>query len=176
MKKIVILLSAAVMFTVACEKEEVKPMSADHVVAKEKNEQNDKVGPVYIPQNYRLFFNEIRYPTGCVPFRGDCFPSDIVITPGMAGNVNDLFEAIENGEQSTIQAQFLNHSDFLIDLLSEEMSVSMAQVIIDEVVDGSLRVEAIYNNLNEDGNANRFMRFVSNENQKQVLVLPFTNS
>ncbi|MBL4707921.1 MAG: hypothetical protein JKY48_05705 [Flavobacteriales bacterium] len=176
MKKIVILLSVTALFMTACEKEETKPIAANDVVLKEKSETNDKVGPIYIPENYRLFFNEVRYPTGCVPFKGSCFPEDIVITAGMTTNVNDLFDAIENGEQSAIQVQFLNQSDFLIDLLSKEMSVNMAQIIIEEVMNGGLTVNAIYNTLSKDGNTNRFLRFVSNESQKQVLVLPFANS
>jgi len=172
------LLSAAVLFTVACEKDEVSPVTSNEtVVVKEKISPNNKVGdgPIYIPQNYRMFWDEINYPTGCVPFKGDCFPVDVVITPGMESNVDGLFVAINSGDQSVIQAAFSNHSVFLIDLMADEMPNTSAEGIINGVIDGSVLVSAVFNTVAEDGNTDQFMIFNYANTGDQLVVMPFTH-
>ncbi len=159
MKKNLIALSIIALFIVACEKEELSPLSSTESNV-EKQSTNEKLNRTHIWKEFT-----IHPETG----EGVCYNSlstclDEVVINGLSATVVDDFTQLKavlmGGNRSEIGAAFQENAILLQRYLDK--------VYVDGVIDGDMYTDFKKNEL--DGYI--FIHFYNSNNQERILTLP----
>lgn len=172
MKRIIIITSVIALFSIGCQEEESITPIADNS-AKEVLLNNKQGGGTINPYTRVLIWSS--GPDGATiscpkaPKYQNCM-DPVEITPSIASPMDDIFDDISTGNQTTIQAAFTAEEELLKSYLDND--------IVDQVILGEIYVFAWFNT-NE--NADRYMLFYNDlpngelSQETAVLAAPFVD-